>query len=205
MPLVSLRAYARHRGVTLGAVQTAIKAQRISTVGGKIDQDQADKDWTANTGFSASKRGVPIAKKRSSKKAAKTKKAQTADTPQTRQQVKAKRTAPNPATITDEKGEIKPPGKEPPDKPADIWEERLWTEYYDRKLKALQVKQKEGELVSSAQVEKDWFDMGRLIRNKLQNIPSRLSAVLASMTEPAEVHDRLERELDLVLTDLASS
>jgi phage terminase Nu1 subunit (DNA packaging protein) len=47
---LSLRAYARHRGVALNAAQDAIKAGRIGTdANGKIDPGQADKDWDANT------------------------------------------------------------------------------------------------------------------------------------------------------------
>jgi len=49
VPLVSLRAYARHRGVTLHAVQKAIRSRRIELVDGRIDIDRADLDWTRNT------------------------------------------------------------------------------------------------------------------------------------------------------------
>lgn len=51
MPLVSQRSYAKHRGISLAAVQKAIKAGRIQTAGdGKIDLTQADADWARNTG-----------------------------------------------------------------------------------------------------------------------------------------------------------
>ncbi|MCC6366347.1 MAG: hypothetical protein IT165_22750 [Bryobacterales bacterium] len=51
MALVSQRAYAKHRGVSLAAVQKAIKAGRIRTAAdGKIDVAQADADWERNTG-----------------------------------------------------------------------------------------------------------------------------------------------------------
>jgi hypothetical protein len=51
MAAVSLRAYAKHRGVTLKAVQKAIQSGRIRTTGdGKIDVEQADADWKRNTG-----------------------------------------------------------------------------------------------------------------------------------------------------------
>lgn len=47
---VSLRAYARHRGVALSAVQKAITSGRIKkTVNGKINIAAADKAWAANT------------------------------------------------------------------------------------------------------------------------------------------------------------
>lgn len=51
MALISQRAYAKHRGVSLAAVQKAIKAGRIRTAAdGKIDAAQADADWERNTG-----------------------------------------------------------------------------------------------------------------------------------------------------------
>jgi len=50
MPLVSLRAYAKHRGVRLSAVQKAIQTGRIQTTpDGRIDSEQADADWEART------------------------------------------------------------------------------------------------------------------------------------------------------------
>jgi hypothetical protein len=51
MALVSLRAYAKHRGVSLRAVQKAIQSGRIRpTPEGKLDPAQADADWERNTG-----------------------------------------------------------------------------------------------------------------------------------------------------------
>jgi len=50
MPLVSLRGYARHRGVSLRAVQKAIRSGRIVTeTDGRIDIARADADWNRNT------------------------------------------------------------------------------------------------------------------------------------------------------------
>jgi hypothetical protein len=51
MSVVSLRAYAKHRGVSLRAVQKAIQSGRIRTTSdGKVDVEQADGDWQRNTG-----------------------------------------------------------------------------------------------------------------------------------------------------------
>lgn len=47
--LVSMREYARHRGVTTEAVSKAVKTGRISLVGKKVDVLTADRDWAANT------------------------------------------------------------------------------------------------------------------------------------------------------------
>ena len=50
MAIMSLRGYARHRGVALSAVQKAIETRRISTrPDGRIDSEQADAEWEQNT------------------------------------------------------------------------------------------------------------------------------------------------------------
>ena len=58
---VSIRAYARHRGVSHAAIQKAIAAGRIAAEpDGTIDPAKADADWSANTGAA---RGRPTAVK----------------------------------------------------------------------------------------------------------------------------------------------
>jgi hypothetical protein len=50
MAIMSLRQYAKHRGVALSAVQKAIKSQRIATLpDGRIDSGAADAGWKHNT------------------------------------------------------------------------------------------------------------------------------------------------------------
>jgi hypothetical protein len=50
MAIVSLRSYARHRGVALAAVQKAIASGRICTrPDGLIDQEIADRQWEDTT------------------------------------------------------------------------------------------------------------------------------------------------------------
>jgi pyruvate/2-oxoglutarate dehydrogenase complex dihydrolipoamide acyltransferase (E2) component len=50
MALLSLRAYAKHRGVSLAAVQKAIHSGRITpNADGLIDTDRADAEWSAKT------------------------------------------------------------------------------------------------------------------------------------------------------------
>ena len=47
---LSIRAYARHRGVTDTAVHKAIRSGRINALSdGTIDPDQADAQWARNT------------------------------------------------------------------------------------------------------------------------------------------------------------
>ncbi|MGQ9919552.1 MAG: hypothetical protein ACUVS7_19320 [Bryobacteraceae bacterium] len=50
MALLSLRAYAKHRGVSLAAVQKAIHSGRITpNADGLIDSERADAEWSAKT------------------------------------------------------------------------------------------------------------------------------------------------------------
>jgi pyruvate/2-oxoglutarate dehydrogenase complex dihydrolipoamide acyltransferase (E2) component len=50
MPRLSLRAYAKHRGVSLAAVQKAVHSGRITpNADGLIDSDRADAEWNAKT------------------------------------------------------------------------------------------------------------------------------------------------------------
>ncbi len=50
MPIMSQKAYARHRGMSFPAVQKAIASGRISTTAtGLIDSEVADEEWKRNT------------------------------------------------------------------------------------------------------------------------------------------------------------
>jgi len=49
VPLVSIRAYAAHRGVSPHAVQKAVRSRRIQLVDGRVDVETADLDWARNT------------------------------------------------------------------------------------------------------------------------------------------------------------
>ena len=50
MPVMSQRAYARHRGVSASTVQKAIGSGRVHTLpNGQIDSEAADAEWARNT------------------------------------------------------------------------------------------------------------------------------------------------------------
>ena len=58
---VSLREYARMRGVRLNAVQTAVNSGRIhKTPDGKIDVEEANKEWFMNTDPAKSRKADPL-------------------------------------------------------------------------------------------------------------------------------------------------
>lgn len=47
--LISQREYARRRGISNSTVHDAVQAGRISSINGKIDPEQADREWLQNT------------------------------------------------------------------------------------------------------------------------------------------------------------
>ena len=58
---VSMREYARLRGVNLNAVQTAVKSGRIHTdPDGKIDVEEANRDWFINTDPALQRKPDPL-------------------------------------------------------------------------------------------------------------------------------------------------
>src|SRR5258705_10241242 len=60
---MSLRAYARHRGVSLRAVQKALQSGRISArEDGRLDADVADANWARNTAPRPQFRAKPASK-----------------------------------------------------------------------------------------------------------------------------------------------
>jgi hypothetical protein len=56
--LLSIRAYAKHKGVSDTAVRKAIDAGRITMSGDKIDTDTADRQWAMNTNPAQSRKSA---------------------------------------------------------------------------------------------------------------------------------------------------
>jgi len=69
-------------------------------------------------------------------------------------------------------------------------------ELRNRKLK--------GELVSRADIEAQWFKVGRQTRDALQNIPARIAGLVAAEKKQTKCFEILEREIRQALEGLAS-
>ncbi|MBA3009724.1 MAG: hypothetical protein KKF12_12250 [Proteobacteria bacterium] len=74
---------------------------------------------------------------------------------------------------------------------------------YEAALKKLELEEKTGELVSAEKVDLDFFNIARLVRDAILNIPSRIGAELASITDVHLVNERLTTELNAALEELA--
>lgn len=176
--LMSQRAYARHLHVTEGAVRKAIKAGRITTVGGKIDPGRADREWQANT--RSGQAGSRVAG---------------------RAEPGAVPAGPWESTDGDGLGSV--PGGN--GSGADFAAARAARELYQSQVVKLGLDRQRGLLVRVDEVEKAAFALARKTRDQLRAIPDRLAAVLAAVPEPAEVRRILEEEVERICQEFAGA
>lgn len=76
-------------------------------------------------------------------------------------------------------------------------------EEFRAKLVELEYEERVGTLVKKSEVEKEAFRVGRLVRDAVLNVPSRLAGILAAESDQRKVHDLLEKELRQALEALA--
>ena len=75
-------------------------------------------------------------------------------------------------------------------------------ETYKAKLAQLEYEEKAGKLVPVAQVKAEAFKIARNVRDSLMGLPERISAELASMTEPREIAIYVRAQISDALKDL---
>ncbi len=176
-PSMSYRAYARHRGVSPEAVSKAVKTGRITTgVDGKIDPKRADREWEANTDPSKPLNSVN-------------------GTPKHRKP---------PGSPKIPGGDVEAatgalPGGIPP-----YLQSRSIREAYLARLSKLEYEEKAGKLVNIDAVRVVGFNAARQARDKLMNMPDRLSPLLAGMSDSHEIHRLLSAEIRLICEDLSN-
>jgi len=88
------------------------------------------------------------------------------------------------------------------DENIDILEADRRKKVFEAKLKELQVREREGELISSDKVKKIVYEMVRKSRDSILSIPNRLSPELAAETDPFKVEQMLTKELKQALEHL---
>lgn len=77
-------------------------------------------------------------------------------------------------------------------------------ELYKANLMELEYRREVSELIEVAVVEKEWFRIGRLVRDTLRTIAPRLSAQLAAESDPFHCEQLIDREVDRALEMLES-
>jgi hypothetical protein len=196
MDPVSLRAYARHRGVSLRAVQKAIQAGRIErTAAGKIDVQIADTQWerrTAPRPLIANQSGPPQNPPKQGAASA---------VGQSRQSPEPKR-VPN-GGVADPTMDL-PRGDLPGASGGDYSKARAIRENYLARLSKLDYEERSGKLINKDEVQVEAFNQYRTFRDGMLNLPDRLAAVLAAESESAKVHEILTTEIRKALQDYAN-
>ena len=80
---------------------------------------------------------------------------------------------------------------------------KLKNEIEKGKLIEAEVKEKMGELISMSEVKKVFYAKAKAVRDGVLNVPDRISALLASVNDPVEIHKILSKELRQVLEELS--
>ncbi len=82
---------------------------------------------------------------------------------------------------------------------------RIKNEMERGKLLEAKAKAEIGELVAVEEVKRDAFNVARVVRNNLLNIPNRVSALLASLSETEKIHKTLTEEITNSLQELSNT
>lgn len=181
---MSLRAYAKHRGVSLRAVQKALKSGRIAPRGdGRLDADVADADWARNT----APRPQPSSQPAQPAASAQSAHHHHSDPPHSN-----------------------PPRRETSDPPKlesglEYSKARAVRESYMARLAKIDFEERTAKLVSSDEVSVAAFNRFRQFRDGMLNIPDRLAAVLAAEKNPRQVHELLATEIRKALTEFSDA
>lgn len=72
-------------------------------------------------------------------------------------------------------------------------------EKYKADLTELEYLREVGKLIPAEQVDKEWFRIGRIVRDTLKNIGPRLRAQLAAENDPFKCEQMLDEETDRIL------
>jgi hypothetical protein len=177
----SLRGYARRRGVSLYAVQTAVASGRVTAVvrdaKGKItgiDYVLADAQWAANTDAT-----------------------------------EAARTGADPfrgalvqPDLVERAGAEVPPPTGPSDS-AEFQASRAKREEYNAEMARLNLLERLGQVGSIEGFLKAVADAAQLAQDRILQVPSRISTSLAVETDPIKIETLLTRELKDALDGIA--
>ena len=179
--LMGYREYARHRGVSLGAVQKALRAGRINAnVDKKIDAAVADREWDVNTdasriAVSAVEVATPLAQKEISFAAPA---GEEADKPAAEELTGSDKSA------------------------SEYRENRSKREYYVAAKHQLEYEQLLGQLINVDDAKRIAFTSFRAIRDSVLNVAARIKDQLAAETDPHVCEELLERELSAALASV---
>jgi hypothetical protein len=178
MPLVGIRAYARHRGVSHTTVLKAIASGRVTAKGGKLDPKVADRQWAASTNQSKPRNtvsGNPDGNGRWGNQHGRGGQ------------------------------EEKPAPEAPAEQPGagSYAQARAGREAYLARLAKIEYEKAIGKLIDADEVRKKWFESGRRVRESVMSVCDRVAPLVTGLSDVAEVHRIIENELRVALEGLS--
>lgn len=189
--LMGFREYARHRGVSLGAVQKAIKSNRISVNGDKkIDSEIADRDWDSNTDQSRVAMNIMDSSAPGSSSAV-------------QKQIMLAPAAVNAQRQLDADDESDQEELKGGDKVANEYREhRATRERYQALKQQLEYEQLVGSLINVDDARRIAYTSFRGLRDLVLNVAPRIKDQLAATDDPLLCEQLLERELSAALSSI---
>ena len=184
---LSVRAYARHRGVSHTAVRKALAAGRIvADTDGMIDPTVADRQWATSTDLSKprnSVNGVPKPRKAA---------------------VAPSEPIGMPGVGA---GEVlnASSGGDAARLVSSYANSRAAREAYLARLAKLDFERKSGKLIDADEVRAQLFALGRRARDSLRGVPDRLAPILVGQTDDAVIHRMLTEEIERGLAELSKA
>ncbi len=177
---LSIRAYAKQKGVSDTAVHKAIKSGRIPVeADGTIDPAKANVAWERNTSPAQQRKPEPV---------------NPVPTPTP--------VHPQPIRQPSQRSTEQDAGPSMAGMP-NYQMSRAVRETYNAKLTRLDYEERTGKLLNAEDVAKEAFALARRVRDRLLNIPSRMASVLASETDSKTIEAMLSQELRIALEELA--
>lgn len=198
--IVSLRDFAAEMGVSLTAIQKGISTGRITDAGKNerghsvgIDADSQAARWRGGAVKQTLPKNVAGGRPRTDKKPTAT----PATTGGSKTSVAKPAGAPKAAPVDDDVPEAKSGMAL-----ADIQKARELTKL---RIDTLKLKESEGELVKVADVKADMARLAGMVKSALLNIPERISAEIAGMNDPHDIHTLITKELNQAMLELAKA
>jgi len=183
---LSIRGYARHRGVSHTAVRKALASGRITASDdGTIDAALADEEWATSTNLSKPRNSVIGVLKAP------------------RRELVSPRPVGGPV---DEAPSSLPAGSGGAGRLASSYaDSRAARESYLARLAKLEFEERSGKLVDADDVRAQVFALGRRMRDAMVTLPDRLAPVLVGQSDQAVIHKLLTEEILSVLSELSAA
>jgi hypothetical protein len=174
MPLMSIRGYARERGVNDKTIRKAIAAGKIPLVGGMIDSDVADASWARNRDGGQQSKLADAAPPALIRPAV-------VEEPAPSPAVEAPASASSP---TEAEFELAP-----------LTAARIRNTEESTAIKEITRRKLEADLLEREEVDRTWGELLQVLKDRLRMIPDNVGEVLAASSDAAECRSILIREI----------